>query len=103
MYIGHGHLCVCLFLAAFLHCIDSVVTWRNGRGCPLVVQYWVDLQSLHGFCCYDNVHVCKLRALYTANVYSVECKMSASACCSMAGRMSDTTIKGLVQNMVEWD
>ena len=24
-------------------------------GCSLVVQSWADLQSLHGFCCYDNI------------------------------------------------
>ena len=44
------------------------------------MHYWVDLQSVQGFCCYDNIHVCKLIALYTANAYSVECEMSASAC-----------------------
>ena len=27
----------------------------NGRGCPLVVHYWADLQSVHGFHCYDNI------------------------------------------------
>jgi len=33
MYIGHGRLCVCLFLAAFQHyCTDLDVTWGNGRG-----------------------------------------------------------------------
>jgi len=37
----------------------------NARGCPLVVHYWADLQSVHGFRCYDN---------------SAERKMSASAC-----------------------
>jgi len=25
------------------------------RGCPLVVHYWADLQSVHGFRCYDNI------------------------------------------------
>jgi len=44
------------------------------------VHYWVDLQSVHGFRCYDKIHVCKLIALYTANAHSVECEMSASAC-----------------------
>jgi len=24
-------------------------------GCPLVVHYWADLQSVHGFRCYDNI------------------------------------------------
>ena len=50
------------------------------------MHYWADLQSVHGFCCYDNTHLCKLIALYTANAYSAECKMSASACThSIAG------------------
>jgi len=40
----------------------------------------VDLQSVHGFRCYDNTDVCKLIALYTANAYSAEREMSASAC-----------------------
>jgi len=64
MYIGHGRLCVCLSmsLAAFpQYCTDPDVTWRNGSGYLLVVQYWTestDLQSVHGVCCYDNTHVC---------------------------------------------
>ena len=56
MCIGHGCLCVCLSLAAFPHyCTDPDVSWGNGRGCPLVVHYWVDLQLVHGFRCYDNI------------------------------------------------
>jgi len=56
MYTGHGRLCVCLSLAAFPHyCTDPDVTLGNGSGCPLVVHYWADLQSVHGFRCYDNV------------------------------------------------
>jgi len=50
------------------------------------VHYWADLQSLHRFRCYDNIHVCKLIALYTANAYSAEREISASACSrSIAG------------------
>ena len=76
---------VCLSLAVFPHyCMDPDVTWGSGRGCPVVVHYWADLQSVHGFRCYDNIHVCKIIALY--NAYSAECEMSASACTrSMAG------------------
>ena len=53
-------LCVCLSarlsIAAFPHyCTDPDVTWRNGRGFPLVVHYWEDLQLVHGFRCYDNI------------------------------------------------
>jgi len=78
MYIDHGRLCVPL---AFPHyCKDPDVTWGNGRGCPLVVHYWADLQSVHRFHCYDNIYVCKLIALYTANAYSAECEMLASSC-----------------------
>jgi len=63
MYSGHGHLCVCLCLCvclsltAFPHyCTDPDVTWGNDRGfCHLVVCYWADLQSVHGFRCYGNI------------------------------------------------
>ena len=66
---------VCLSLAAFPHyCTDPDVTWGNGRVCPLVVHYWADLQSVHGFRCYDNIHACKLIALYAANAYSAKCQ-----------------------------
>jgi len=60
MYIGHASLCVCLqpHSHAILHGPD--VTWENGRGCPLVMHYWADLQSVHGFCCYDNIVPCLL-------------------------------------------
>jgi len=57
MYSGHGRLCICLSLclhalAAFSHYwTDPDVTWGNGRGCPQVVHYWSDLQSVHGFHC----------------------------------------------------
>jgi len=34
--------------------MDPDVTWGNGRGCPLVVHYWADSQSVHGFRYYDN-------------------------------------------------
>ena len=50
------YVCVCLFKAACLHyCTDLDVTWQSGRGCPLVVHYWADLQLLHGMHCYGNI------------------------------------------------
>jgi len=56
MYCGHARLCVCLSAAACPHyCRDTDVTWRNGRVCPLVVHYLVDLQSVHGLRCYGNI------------------------------------------------
>jgi len=63
MYCGHARLCVylsvclsvCLSAAACLHyCTDPDVTWGSGRGCPLVVHHWADLQSMHGLRCYGN-------------------------------------------------
>jgi len=64
MYSGHARLCVCLSVCLCVclsaavrphYCTDPDVTWRHGRGCPLVVQYWADLQSGHGLRCYGNI------------------------------------------------
>jgi len=60
MYIGHARVCVsvcvCLSLAACPHyCTHPAATWDNGRGCPLVLHYWANLQSVHGFRCYNNI------------------------------------------------
>ena len=54
MYCGHACMCVCLSTAAVRphHCTDPDVTWWRGRGCPLVVHYWADLQSVHALRCY---------------------------------------------------
>jgi len=59
MYCGHARLCVCvcvcLSAAACLHycTTDPGVTWRSGRGCPIVVHCWADLQSVNGWRCYN--------------------------------------------------
>ena len=34
---------------------DPDVTWGSGRGCPLVVHYCADLQSVRGSRCYGNI------------------------------------------------
>jgi len=34
---------------------DPDVTWVSGSGCPLVVHYWADLQSVHVLRCYGNI------------------------------------------------
>jgi len=50
-------VCVCLCLPAAVcphYCMDPDVTWASGRGCPLVVHYWADFQSVHGLRCYGN-------------------------------------------------
>jgi len=37
------------------YCTDPDVTCGSGRGCPLVVHCWTDLQSVHGLRCYGNI------------------------------------------------
>ena len=62
-------VCVCVCLSVCLSVCVSVrglmptllhgpgVTWGSGRDAPfpLVVHYWADLQSVHGFYCYGNI------------------------------------------------
>jgi len=64
MYCGHARarararVCVCVCLSAAVrphYCMDPDVTWGRGRGCPLIVHYWADLQSVHRFRCYGNI------------------------------------------------
>jgi len=38
------------------YCTDPDVTWGHGRGCPLVVHYWADLQSGHGLLWQHNAN-----------------------------------------------
>ena len=87
MYIGYGCLCVCLSMCLSVWPSPHSHTTARTRmqlagmaGVPLVVHYWANLQSVHGFRCYDNIHICKLIALHTANAYRAERDMSASAC-----------------------
>jgi len=47
---------VCLSAAVRPHyCTDPDVTWGRGRGCPLAVHCWADLQSVHGLRCYGDI------------------------------------------------
>ena len=69
MYIGYSHLCVCLSVATFpQYCTDPDVSWGDGRGYPLVVQYWADLASVLWFCCYDIVTLCLSVTLITVDM-----------------------------------
>ena len=60
MYIGHARLCVSLSvprrIPSLLHgpgC--KLAEWQGCPLGPLVLHYWADLQSVHGFRCYDNI------------------------------------------------
>jgi len=54
MYCGHARLCVSAAVRPH-YGTDPDVTRRHGRGCPLVVHCWADLQSVHGLRCYGNI------------------------------------------------
>jgi len=61
MYCGHASLCVCLSACLFVRGRMPILlhgprcNLGNGRGCPLVVHYWADSQSVHGLRCYGNI------------------------------------------------
>jgi len=91
MYIGRGILCVCvsvcLSLTAFLHyCMDPDVSSGNGRGCPLVVHYWTDFQSVQGFRYYDNMapNAKCHRVLYSPYAWLVGRQEGRRACKKLA-------------------
>jgi len=56
MYCGHARLCVRVSvrgrMPTLLH--GAGCNLGSGRGCPLVVHYWADLQSVHGLRRYGN-------------------------------------------------
>jgi len=55
-------VCVSVHGACLHYCTDPDITWWNGRRCPIVVHYWVDLQSVHRLRCYDNTMGMRSRA-----------------------------------------
>jgi len=82
MYCGHARLCVCLFVCVFVclsaavrphYCTDPDVTWCRGRGCPLVVHYWADLQSVHELRCYGNITRTLITTLRPSRKMTVYC------------------------------
>jgi len=78
VYCGHARLslcvsvCLCVYLSAaacLYYCTDLDVTWGSGRGYPLVVHYWVDLQSVHGLRCYGNITRTRNVSEYMLSLY----------------------------------
>jgi len=113
MYIGHAHvcvcLCVCLSLATFPHyCTNPDVTWGNDRRCPVVVQYWADLQSVHRFCCYDKIARIVVNFYVLVVITAVVMLMTSSACTDVTGYrdigapvQTQVTVTELY-NLVDW-
>ena len=86
MYCGHARLSVCVSAAVRPHyCTDLDVTWRRGRGCPLVVRYWADLQSMHGLRCYGNITRTLVTSLRPSRDMTTLCERSAG-CARAADR-----------------
>ena len=78
IYCGHARLCVCLSAAVRPHYyMDPDVTWRHGRGCPLVVHYWADLQSGHGLRCYGNITRTLVTSLRPSRDMTTQCERPA--------------------------
>ena len=104
MYIGHACLSVCLSVAACPHyCMEPDVTWGVvvvPHSCALLGGFAIGA----GFCCYDNIQVCNLVALYTANAYSivlnVKCHQVHACTRSVSGFFSVTDVFLLIMNSI---
>jgi len=61
MCSGHSRLCVYVTVCVSVclsvprHIVTLFHGHGNGKWCPLVVHCCADLQSVHGFRCYDNI------------------------------------------------
>jgi len=96
MYCGHARLCVCLSVCLCVclsaavpphYCTDPDVTWGHGRGCPVVVHYWADLQSGDGLRCCGNI----TRTLVTSLRPSHDIYRITHGCeCSLPGHCTPT-------------
>jgi len=99
-------------------CTDLNVTCGSGRGCPLVVHYWADLQSVHGLRCYGNITRTRTVSEYmlvlalrlvkvfyaasgaTVNIGSPRDSKPAGTTGSIAGACSGIFAKVMAQNML---
>lgn len=55
MHFGHARLCVSVCPSPHSHTTALTRFYlEEWHGCPQVVHYGADLQSVHGFRCYDN-------------------------------------------------
>jgi len=50
-------VCVCLSVSSLISTLlhGPACNVGNGSGCPLVVHYWADLESVHALRCYGNI------------------------------------------------
>jgi len=58
-YWSRPSVCLSVCPSPHFHTTDgprcNLGCYLGSKECPLVVQYWADSQSVHGFRCYDNI------------------------------------------------
>jgi len=84
-------VCVCVYLSAAScshYCMDPDVTWGSGRGCPLVVHCWADLQSVIGarvaLLWQHNVNPSYYKLASTPRYQDIVRARNVSECCVLA-------------------
>jgi len=63
----------------------------SGRGCPLIVHYWADLQSVHGLRCCGNI----TRTLVTT--LRPSCDMTTAGVCALLAGDCRVTEGGILK------
>jgi len=77
---------ICVSVHGRIHyCTDPDVTWDHGRGCPLVVHYWADSQSVHGLRCYGNITRTIVTSLRPSRDMMTLCERSVGSARAAAG------------------
>ena len=97
MYCSHARLCVCLSVCVPV-CVSvrgrmPTLTSGSGMGCPLVVHYWADLQSVHGLCCYGNTIEMRGRAQRQSARPTARRTHATHAHCACRRRLPSPAIK----------
>jgi len=93
-------VCVCVCLSATVcphYCTDPDVTWESGRGCPLVVHYWADLQLVHGLRCYGNIMWTLVTSLRLSRDMTTLCEHSAGCACVRAASQWSAGDRGVLK------
>jgi len=87
MYCGHARLSVCVsvrgHMPTLLH--GPGCNLGRGSGCPLVVHYWTDLQTVHGLRCYGNITRTLVTSLRPSRDMMTYYERSVGCACTAGG------------------
>jgi len=87
---------VCLSADACLdYCTDPDVTWLSGRGCPLVVHCWADMQLMHGLRWYGNT-----RNVWQSPAVICQAHRIPHACCMWSYLQWGHSISSILRGVV---